>query len=242
VGAHRPREAAALRLRRALNTIRLIHSFGRRRGRKLRAGRAALLDTKLPQLQIALPEGDAPVDPARFFTPPPREIWLEIGFGGGEHLAAQAAAHPDIGMIGCEPYENGVVALLGHVRDRHLSNIRIWNDDARQLLGRLAPGSIARAFVLFPDPWPKARHHKRRLIQAPFLDALARILAPGAEFRLASDHADYVEWMLERVPVHPAFTLATRFDARPADWPETRYEAWSVGEGRHPAYLSFTRR
>jgi hypothetical protein len=132
------------------------------------------------------------------------------------------------------------VALLGHIRDRGLTNIRIWNDDARPLLDRLAPASIARAFVLFPDPWPKARHHKRRLIQAPFLDALARVLAPGAEFRLASDHADYVEWMLERVPVHPAFRLAQRYDTRPADWPETRYEAWSVGEGRKPAYLSFT--
>lgn len=221
---------------------RLIHSFGRRRGRKLRAGRAALLDTLLPQLAVSLPAGDAPIDPRTLFPASPREVWLEIGFGGGEHLAWQAEHDPDVGLIGCEPYENGVVALLGHVRDRGLANIRIWNDDARLLLERLAPASIARAFVLFPDPWPKARHHKRRLIQAPFLDALARVLTPGAEFRLASDHADYVAWMLERVPVHPAFALTARFDARPADWPETRYEAWSVGEGRHPAYLSFTRR
>jgi tRNA (guanine-N7-)-methyltransferase len=221
---------------------RLIHSFGRRRGRKLRVGRAALLDTMLPGLRVVLPEGEDSVDPRSLFAGPPRAVWLEIGFGGGEHLAWQAERHADIGFIGCEPYENGVVALLGHVRDRGLANIRIWNDDARPLIDRLARASIARAFVLFPDPWPKARHHKRRLIQAPFLDALARVLAPGAEFRLASDHADYLAWMLERVPVHPAFTLTARHDTRPADWPETRYEAWSVGEGRHPAYLSFTRR
>jgi len=189
-----------------------------------------------------LPAGEAPLDPRTLFSPAPHAVWLEIGFGGGEHLAWQAEHHPDIGLIGCEPYENGVVALLGHVRDRDLANVRIWNDDARPLLARLAAASIARAFVLFPDPWPKARHHKRRLIQAPFLDALARVLAPGAEFRLASDHADYVEWMLERVPVHPAFTLTARLDARPDGWPETRYAAWSIGEGRKPAYLSFRRR
>jgi len=221
---------------------RLIHSFGRRRGRKLRAGRAALLDTMLPALRVALPAGDAAFDPARLFAPAPREVWLEIGFGGGEHLAAQAAAHPGIGLIGCEPYENGVVALLGHVRDRGLANVRIWPDDARPLLERLAPGGIARAFVLFPDPWPKARHHKRRLIQAPFLDLLAAALRPGAELRVATDHADYLDWILERAPVHPGFELVERPAARPADWPETRYEAWSVSEGRRPAYLRFRRR
>ena len=221
---------------------RLIHSFGRRRGRKLRAGRAALLDTLLPALRVALPPGDPAVDPASFFATPPRELWLEIGFGGGEHLAWQAAANPDLGLIGCEPYENGIVALLGHVRDGGLGNVRIWPDDARPLLERLAPGSIARAFVLFPDPWPKARHHKRRLIQAPFLDLLAAALRPGAELRIATDHAAYLDWILERAPSHPGFVLARRMDARPDDWPQTRYEAWSVSEGRRPAYLRFVRR
>ena len=221
---------------------RLIHSFGRRRGRKLRAGRAALLDTSLPTLRVALPPGDAPLDPASFFATPPREVWLEIGFGGGEHLAWQAAANPDLGLIGCEPYENGIVALLGHVRDQGLANVRIWPDDARPLLARLAPASIARAFVLFPDPWPKARHHKRRLIQAPFLDLLAAALRPGAELRIATDHAGYLDWILERAPVHPGFALAERLDARPDGWPQTRYEAWSVSEGRRPAYLRFVRR
>jgi tRNA (guanine-N7-)-methyltransferase len=221
---------------------RLIHSFGRRRGRKLRAGRAALLDTILPALPVVLPAAGAPLQPMHLFAAPPREIWLEIGFGGGEHLAAQAAANPDVGMIGCEPYENGIVALLGHVRDQGLANVRIWPDDARPLLSRLAPGSIARAFVLFPDPWPKARHHKRRLVQAPFLDLLAAALRPGAELRVATDHADYLDWILERAPAHPGFALAARLDARPDDWPQTRYEAWSLGEGRRSAWLRFLRR
>ena len=221
---------------------RLIHSFGRRRGRKLRTGRAALLETMLPVLRVELPAGDAAIDPARLFATDRRETWLEIGFGGGEHLAWQAAANPQVGLIGCEPYENGIVALLGHVRDRGLANIRIWPDDARPLLTRLAPGSIARAFVLFPDPWPKARHHKRRLIQAPFLDLLAAVLRPGGELRIATDHADYLDWILERAPVHPDFALVENLATRPADWPETRYEAWSVSEGRRPAYLRFLRR
>ncbi len=205
-----------------------------------------MLDTTLPGLRIELPAAEASLDPATLFATPPREIWLEIGFGGGEHLAAQAAANPGFGLIGCEPYENGVVALLGHIRDRRLANIRIWNDDARALLARLTPSSITRVFVLFPDPWPKARHHKRRLIQAPFLDALARVMKPGGELRLASDHAEYVDWMLERVPAHPAFqwteTAIEACRTRSADWPETRYESWSIGEGRRPAYLRFVRR
>ena len=119
---------------------RLIHSFGRRRGRKLRPGRAALLAEALPTLRIALPTDDAPLDPASLFAGSSIPVWLEIGFGGGEHLAAQAAAHPGIGMIGCEPYENGVVALLGQLRDRAIGNVRIWAEDARMLLARLTPG------------------------------------------------------------------------------------------------------
>jgi tRNA (guanine-N7-)-methyltransferase len=221
---------------------RLIHSFGRRRGRKLRPGRAALLAEALPTLRIALPTDDAPLDPASLFAGSSIPVWLEIGFGGGEHLAAQAAAHPGIGMIGCEPYENGVVALLGQLRDRAIGNVRIWAEDARMLLARLTPGCIDRAFLLFPDPWPKARHHKRRLVQGPFLDLLARVLAPCAELRVATDHAAYRDWILERLPAHPDFVLVESLARRPADWPETRYEAWAIGEGRQPLYLRLARR
>jgi len=200
---------------------RLIHSFGRRRGRKLRPGRAALLAEALPTLRIALPTDDAPLDPASLFAGSSIPVWLEIGFGGGEHLAAQAAAHPGIGMIGCEPYENGVVALLGQLRDRAIGNVRIWAEGAR---------------------WPKARHHKRRLVQGPFLDLLARVLAPCAELRVATDHAAYRDWILERLPAHPDFVLVESLARRPADWPETRYEAWAIGEGRQPLYLRLARR
>lgn len=223
-------------------TERLIHTYGRRRGRRLRDSQRALLDGLLPTLAI----DDAPgrLDPRGLFASGTKEIWLEIGFGGGEHLAAQAAAHPEIGFIGCEPFVNGVVSLLGHVKAHELANVRVWPSDARALLARLPDGAVGQAFVLFPDPWPKARHHKRRLIAAPFLDALARVLAPGAELRVATDDADYLEWILERLPVHPAFRLANPADwrVRPADWPPTRYEQKAVAAGRQPAYLRFVRR
>ena len=223
-----------------------IHTFGRRRGRKLKPGRQALLDALLPKLRIALPPGEAPLDPATLFDPLRAATWLEIGFGAGEHLAWQAERRPDIGFVGCEPYVNGVVALLARASERGLANLRIWPDDARPLLQRLAPGSIGRAFVLFPDPWPKLRHRKRRLIQRPFLDLMARALAPGAELRLATDDPDYAAAMLESVAVHPAFrwnaTRAADWRRRPDDQSPTGYEAWALAEGRHPAYLTFVRR
>ena len=220
---------------------RLIHTYGRRRGRRLRESQRALLESALPTLAIA--PGETPLDPRGLFAPGTKEIWLEIGFGGGEHLAAQAAAHPEVGIIGCEPFVNGVVSLLGHVQARALRNVRIWSHDARDLIVRLPAASLARAFILFPDPWPKARHHKRRLIAAPFLDALARVLAPGAELRVATDDADYRDWILERLPDHPAFRPQDRADwqARPADWPPTRYEQKAVAAGRAPVYMRFRR-
>ena len=217
---------------------RLIHTFGRRRGRRLRTGQQALLTDLLPQVAIKAPET------AALFTPP-REVWLEIGFGGGEHLAAQAASHLGIGFIGCEPFVNGVVSLLAQVKAQALGNVRIWQGDARALLAGLPDGSIARAFILFPDPWPKARHHKRRLITASFLDELARILRSGAELRLATDDGDYLAWMLERLTAHRAFAWTARgpgdWRDRPADWPATRYEAKALAAGRRPAYLRFVR-
>jgi tRNA (guanine-N7-)-methyltransferase len=222
---------------------RLIHTYGRRRGRRLRDSQRMLLETLLPALAIG--DDAAELDPRGLFAPGTKEVWLEIGFGGGEHLAAQAGAHPDTGFIGCEPFVNGVVSLLGHVKARGLRNVRLWPHDARELIARLPSASIARAFVLFPDPWPKARHHKRRLIAAPFLDALARVLAPGGELRVATDDADYLAWILERLPSHPGFRLLARGEAewraRPQDWPPTRYEQKAIAAGRNPAYLRFSR-
>jgi tRNA (guanine-N7-)-methyltransferase len=219
--------------------------YGRRRGRPLRAGQRDRRTNLLPHVSFALPP-DGKLDPVGLFAPPPREIWLEIGFGGGEHLAAQAESHPEIGFVGCEVFENGVVKLLGEIARRGLGNIRIHADDARPLLAALAARSIARVFILFPDPWPKARHHKRRLIAPAMLDRLAEIMADRAELRLATDDPGYLSWMLEYATAHPAFAWTARrpsdWRERPPDWPATRYEEKARKAGRIPAFLRFERR
>jgi tRNA (guanine-N7-)-methyltransferase len=219
--------------------------YGRRRGRPLRAGQRERQMTLLPRLSFTLPERGR-LDPAILFGLPSREVWLEIGFGGGEHLAEQAERHREIGFIGCEVYENGVAKLLGEVDRRNLANVRIYGDDARLLLAALAPRSISRVFILFPDPWPKARHHKRRLVATPSLDHLAEIMVDGAELRLATDDPGYLAWMLEHTTNHPAFRWTARRAAdwreRPADWPATRYEEKARKAGRAPSFLCFIRR
>jgi tRNA (guanine-N7-)-methyltransferase len=219
--------------------------YGRRRGRPLRVGQRERQTQILPLLSFALPETGG-LDPRTLFPVPPRDIWLEIGFGGGEHLAAQAARHPDIGFVGCEVFENGVAKLLGEVERRGLANVRVYADDARPLLAALAPRSIGRVFILFPDPWPKARHHKRRLVAPPTLDRLAEILNDSAELRLATDDPGYLSWMLEHVTAHPAFAWTARrptdWRERPQDWPATRYEGKARKAGRPPAFLRFERR
>jgi len=194
---------------------------------------------------VSLPATGAIADPHGLFAPRAESLWLEVGFGGGEHLAAQAAAHPRTGFIGCEPFVNGVVSALGHVARLDLANVRLWPDDARLLLDRLPDGVLDRAYVLFPDPWPKARHKKRRFVSRENLDRLARLMRPGALLRLASDDADYVAWMLEHLAAHPAFAPEQPDQAdwqqRPADWVETRYEGKALKQGVQPAYLSFRR-
>jgi len=236
----------ALDSRDCMNTgsPRLIHSYGRRRGRPLRASRAVLMDELLPRLTIPPPAEGATLDPSSLFATRPQAVWLEVGFGAGEHLAAQAEAQPGIGLIGAEPYLNGIAGLLARVQEANLTNIRLWPDDIRLLLPALPAASIARVFVLFPDPWPKARHHKRRLIVPPFLDALARIMVPGAELRFATDDPGYLEWALERFAAHRAFASLTagpdEWQKRPADWPATRYEAKGLA-GHPPAFLRFRR-
>ena len=169
------------------------------------------------------------------------DVWLEIGFGAGEHLLWQAEHHPRVGLIGAEPYEGGVAKLLSKLRGTQ--NIRIHEGDAREIVDALPDASIGRAFILFPDPWPKTRHHKRRFVQMEILDRLARVLKPGAELRFASDDAGYLAWTLERLSAHPAFEwMAERacdWTARPADWPQTRYEAKALHGP--PAFLRFRR-
>ena len=173
------------------------------------------------------------------------DLWLEIGFGGGEHLAAQAAANPGTGFIGCEPFINGVASLLAEIDRLGLTNIRIFDDDARLMLKALPDACLGRVFVLFADPWPKKRHHRRRFIAPDTLDQLARLMKDGAELRFASDHMGYVRWALSRLTAHADFqwTAAGPADwrTRPADAVETRYEEKALQKGLSCVYLSFSR-
>jgi len=222
------------------------HLYGRRRGHKLRPGRQALIDNLLPRLRLAPPESGGVLDLDRAFRAPVRDVWLEVGFGAGEHLGALAEAHADIGFIGCEPFVNGVAALLSAIESRGLANVRIYDDDARRLLPALPEATIGRAFALFSDPWPKKRHHRRRFIAGDTLDALARVMKDGAELRIASDHRGYVAWVLEHVTRHPAFLWPARSASAwrrpPPDWVETRYERKAKKLGARPVYLAFRRR
>ena len=225
------------------NKPRLLR--GRRRGRKLRAGRQNLLERRLPQLALA-PPPDGVLDIRSLFDAAPADVWLEIGFGAGEHLAWQAERHPEVGFIGAEVFINGVASLLRQVDAAGLTNLRLWLDDGRDLIDALPPESLGRVFVLFPDPWRKARHHKRRFIQRATLDRLAEIMKDGAELRFATDHAGYLLWSLERLSAHPDFLWLARasrdWRERPDDWPPTRYERKAVDQGRRPTYLRFVRR
>jgi tRNA (guanine-N7-)-methyltransferase len=221
--------------------------YGRRRGKKLRAGQEALLESLLPRLALAVPAEPGRIDLAQAFGGriPAGGVWLEVGFGSGEHLVRQAADHPDVGLIGCEPYVNGVAKCLAEIERAGVGNIRLFADDARLVMAALAPRSLDRVFVLFPDPWPKSRHHKRRFVQRAMLDVLAGLMKPGAELRLATDDPSYLPWMIEHVTPHPAFEwLAERpadWRRRPDDWPPTRYEKKMLA-GRTPVFLRLRRR
>ncbi|WP_375279881.1 tRNA (guanine(46)-N(7))-methyltransferase TrmB [Pseudooctadecabacter sp.] len=171
-----------------------------------------------------------------------KDVWLEVGFGGGEHVIHQAASNPDVGIIGCEPYINGVAMLLGKVRRANVDNLRIHPDDVRDMFDVLPEVSISKAFLLYPDPWPKARHHRRRFVTPEHLEPLARVLKPGSEFRVATDIPDYVRQTLEEVPRHGFEWLAEGPEdwRRPwGDWLSTRYEQKALREGRTPHYLTF---
>jgi tRNA (guanine-N7-)-methyltransferase len=226
---------------------------GRRKGKRLRAAQAHLVEALLPRLRIeaaslAAASDSRPLrstDISGFFPGRPDRVRLEIGFGGGEHLLAQARAHPEVGFIGCEPFLNGIAKLLSAVDRERIGNIRIWDADATELLPHLPPASIDRAYLLYPDPWPKRRHRKRRFISNDTLTALARVLRRGAELRFATDIDDYAGWSLARV----LRRRDLRWTAESAEhwrqpwpgWLQTRYEAKALRDGRKPIYLTFER-
>lgn len=217
--------------------------YGRRKGRPLRVRKTALMQDLLPHLTLTLPEA-VPLHPARLFTPVPTAFWIEIGFGSGGHLAAQAERHPDIGMIGCEPFINGIAGLLDHIEKAALQNIRIYPDDARKLLRCLAPDSIARAYILFADPWPKQRHAERRFVQQDSLRLLAAAMQPGAELLLATDDPTLQAWTTEIMTACPYFQPLEDSGVgttRPPGWIPTRYEEKALQAGRVPLYYRFCR-
>lgn len=213
--------------------------YGRRKGKRLRKSQQAFLDEDLKTLSPGPVDREenpdrAPLDLQTLFGGKP--VWLEIGFGGGEHMVHQATDNPDVGMIGCEPYINGVAMLLGKIRRAGLTNIRIHPGDARDLFDVLPDASVSRAFLLYPDPWPKKRHHRRRFVTAEHLQPLRRVLKRGAEFRVATDVSDYERQSREEVPEHRFVLLAgTPWE----DWIPTRYERKALREGRTPRYLTF---
>jgi tRNA (guanine-N7-)-methyltransferase len=223
-----------------------IHFYGRRKGKALKAGRLTLLDTLLPALRVAVPESGQAIDPASLFESKSDEVRMEIGFGSGEHIAAQAAANPGVNFLGCEVFVNGVASLLRYADEMRLKNLRIFDNDVRHLLPALKTASFDRISLPFPDPWPKTRHAKRRFVGPVMLDEMARLLKDGGEFRVASDHPVYIAWTLMHAPVHPAFQWNVRgpedWRARPADSVATRYEEKARAAGRTPAFLNFLRR
>src|SRR3954452_24160819 len=216
--------------------------LGRRKGHRLRAHQADLIEHLLPRLavQIGIP---SPPDIAALFDPPAEAVRLEIGFGGGEHLIAEALALPDTGFIGCEPYVNGMAKILTQIEAHNIRNIRLFAGDAAELLAWLPPLALARIDLIHPDPWPKRRHRKRRFVQDSIVAAMARILAPGGEFRFVSDIDDYCAWTLAHLARSPDFTWTAE---RASDWRQpwtdytmTRYGAKAEREGRNATYLQF---
>lgn len=212
-----------------------LSSFGRNRGRALRPYQQSLVDTLLPVLAFNVAE-----------LASAKKVALEIGFGGGEHLLAAAAHHPETLFIGCEPYINGVAKCLAGIDKLKLKNIRLVADDARKLIEKLPDVCLDAVFILFPDPWPKIRHHKRRLVSAETLSMLARTHKKGGRLLIATDHVDYSVWILETLLSHPDYSWTAECQADwqtpPRDWTETKYQRKTTGEGRKPLFFECVRR
>jgi len=218
---------------------RPVRTYGRIKTRTLKPRQAVLVDELLPRLGVP----DGPFDP-KTLAPQAREVWLEIGFGGGEHLAAQAARNPDLLVIGVEPFLNGVASALRHVDEAGLANVRIVQGDARDIVSRLPDASLSRVFILFPDPWPKTRHHKRRIMQPDFITDLGRAARAGARLGFATDWRDYAAWTLERMAGRTDWAWTAESAAHwrnpPPDHVTTRYEQKALGDTA-PIFLNFVR-
>lgn len=241
------------------NKVREYRFYGRRKGKKLKPSREVLLDAFLPKVRLNVTGEN--VDPATCFSVPVKSVWLEIGFGGGEHLAEQSAQRPDTGFIGAEVFVNGVSSLLTHLTGKERSgdvdenvelkagrvdNVRVHDNDVRDILPKFKDGAFERIYVLFPDPWPKRKHANRRFIGPKNLPVLARLLKSGGELRIASDDMNYIRWSLEHLMKSDDFewTAKTADDWRkpPADWVNTRYELKALSQGKKPVYLIFGRK
>ena len=218
--------------------------YGRRHGKTLRQSQKGYLAEDLGDLRprgITIQDNPdrVPLDPAAFFGDD-RPLWLEIGFGGGEHMVHMAARYPQVGVIGCEPFINGVAMLLGKIRAAGVGNVRVHPGDARDLMDVLPDACIDRAVLNYPDPWPKTRHHRRRFVTPEHLVPLARVMRPGAEFRVATDIPDYMRQALDEVP-RAGFALVAEGSTPWDDWLPTRYEQKALREGRAPHYATFRR-
>ena len=279
MGKGRPRAGAEVRVQPLSLKPPPDRLYGRARGHKLRPRQQLLLDVTLPRLAVGsfrlppppfggvgggggasgtglggdtppprpLPQGEGEL--TRLFPPTITQLWIEVGFGGGEHALAQIASHPEAGLIACEVFENGICSLLSRlVPDGEEAtgplppNLRLWPDDARVLLRGLPDASLDRLFLMFPDPWPKLRHAKRRFIHPAQLPLIARVLKPGAIWRVASDDPTYQAWVTEVMAAQTLFDAPPPATTRPDDWPPTRYEAKALREGRSPRYWTFIRR
>lgn len=227
--------------------------YGRRKGRSFKSGQKTLLSSLLPKVEITedmvtrvSPDLSLPalLSIFSFDKTDYKSIWFEIGFGGGEHLAQRAVDNPDIAFIGCEPFINGVCSLLKHINDKNIPNIRILPDDCRPLLEKLPDNILEKAFLLFPDPWPKLKHRERRFINPQSLKELTRLFKQGGEFHFASDDAVLLEWSVSHLKSDPHFildyTAPNDSESRPASWPQTRYEQKAIEQGRTCYFYHFT--
>ena len=216
--------------------------YGRRKGHRLSARKESLLRQVFPKIRIDLDATNLPLDPQFLFNFRPKEIWLEVGFGGGEHIAYQSQANPDIGIIGVEPFLNGVVSLVDEIHNKDLKNIRIFDKEISILLERLKPNSLSKVFLLFPDPWPKKKHLKRRILNHYFLDKMNHLMLEGGEFRFSSDDAGYARLAVELASIREDFSWCPKscrdWQLRPECSIETRYERKAIQHGRKNTYIN----